>query len=248
MIIQSLQAYTNLYMKLLVFACVGGLLAACASTPSLGGSPNISFVSVGDGVLAAPDTTSPVVRDRWTISPLDVLDVKVFGVEDLNGEYQVDPDGRFKFPLVGTVDAKGISTFELAKLLEAKLGDSYIRNPDVTIRISEAFTRTLTVEGAVKKPGIFPVTGDITLLQAIALAEGPNDLADPSRVIVFRTVGGKKMAAGFNLEDIRRGNADDPPLFGNDVVVVDGSTLVTQYREFLKSVPLLNLFVLYQVY
>jgi polysaccharide export outer membrane protein len=223
-------------------------VAACASPPKQGASPNVQFIEAGGEALAPPDNTSPVAQTQWRISPLDVLEVKVFGVDDLNGEYQVDPDGRLKFPLVGGIDVKGVTVFELANALEQKLGETYLRNPDVTVRISEPFQRTLTVEGAVKKPGVFPVANEISLVQAIALAEGTTDLANPKRVIVFRTVGGQKQAAGYNLEEIRRGNADDPKLFGNDVVVVDGSQLASGYREFLRSVPLLNLFVLYELY
>ena len=85
----------------------------------------------------------------------------------------------------------------------------------------------------------------LTLLQAIALSGGPTDNADPRRVIIFRQIEGKRNAAGFDLRAIREGKAEDPVVYGNDIVVVDGSEARRRYGEFLRSVPLLALFLIY---
>jgi len=127
----------------------------------------------------------------------------------------------------------------------ARLGETTLQNPDVNVRIKEAYARELTVEGAVRKPGLFPVKGELTLIQAVAMAEGPNDTANTNRVVVFRTIEGKRMAASFDLTKIRKGEASDPQVYGNDVIVVDGSEMKENYREFLRSVPLLTIFALY---
>ena len=114
-----------------------------------------------------------------------------------------------------------------------------------TSRIIQTCDRLVTIDGSVAKPGMYPVLGQLTLLQAIALSGGPTDNADPRRVIIFRQIEGKRNAAGFDLTAIREGKAEDPVVYGNDIVVVDGSEARRSYGEFLRSVPLLALFLIY---
>jgi polysaccharide biosynthesis/export protein len=195
--------------------------------------------------LAVPDTTSPVQSGDLRIGPMDLLEVSVFGASDLDGAYQVDFEGNLKLPLVGSFKAAGYTASELATYLEGRLSERYLQDPDVTVRISESLDRLVTVDGSVAKPGMYPVLGQLTLLQAIALSGGPTDNADPRRVIIFRQIEGKRTAAGFDLRAIREGKAEDPIVYGNDIVVVDGSEARRRYGDFLRSVPLLALFVLY---
>lgn len=212
-----------------------GALGACASDTDYS---NITATS-----LAVPDTTLLVQSDDLRVAPLDVLEIKVFGVDELNGTYQVDPDGKIKVPLVGIVDAKGYTIFELAHILETKLGESFLQNPQVSIRTTEAFGQQLTVEGAVSKPGMYPVRGRLTLMQAVAISGGPAPSANPNRVIIFRTIEGKRHAAAFDLLKIRAGQSEDPPVYGNDIIVMDGSTLKAGWDVMIRSIPLLGLFV-----
>lgn len=215
-----------------------------AFTPQiLSGCSSQSGAALPVGVLAVPDAPLQLAREKLTIAPLDILEIKVFGVPDLEGEYQVDPEGRIKFPLVGIVDAKDSSAFDLAGLLERRLGEGFLQNPQVTVRISEASGEQVTVEGAVAKPGMYPVRGKVSLIQAIALSGGPTRAADPNRVVIFRTIEGKRMAAAFDLQKIRAGEAEDPRVYGNDVIVIDGSELREGFDEFLRTIPLLGLFV-----
>jgi polysaccharide export outer membrane protein len=149
-------------------------------------------------------------------------------------------------PLIGAIDAKGRTIFELSNIVEARLGESYLQDPQVSIRVSEAYGQQVTVEGAVSKPGIYPVRGNLSLLQALALGGGTTDLADPSKVYVFRTVEGARRVGGFDISRIRKGEAPDPPVYGNDVIVVEGSPRTKAWQEFLRAVPFLGLFVYYR--
>lgn len=218
---------------------VGGLLLACAGCAS-GEKTSVTATS-----LSIPDTTSGVSSGDLRVSPLDTLEVKVFGVKDLDGTYQVDPEGKIKIPLIGVVDAKGYTVFDLARILEKRLGDSFLQDPQVSIRISEAFGQQVTVEGSVQKPGMYPIKTSLTLLQAVALSGGPTELSNPRKVIVFRTIEGKRQAAVFDLVAIRNGNAEDPAIFGNDIIAVDGSDALFNYRELVRSIPLLGIFRVY---
>lgn len=211
------------------------LIAGCASTEP---SPVATALD-----LPIPDSTSTVQQGDLRISPLDVLDIKVFGAPQLDGSYQVDPSGQIKVPLVGVMSAKGYTIFEMASILEQKLGESYLQNPQVSVRISELYGQQVTVEGSIKAPGVYPVRGAMTLLQAIAVSGGPTEMANPRRVIIFRTIEGERKAAAFDLLKIRAGSAPDPSVYGNDIIVVDGSAAKSGYDEFLRSIPILGLFM-----
>ncbi|MEO0697841.1 MAG: polysaccharide biosynthesis/export family protein [Pseudomonadota bacterium] len=193
--------------------------------------------------LEVPDNTSLIQSGDLRIAPLDILQISVFGVEELSGPYQVDYLGRIKLPLIGEIDAKGFTAIELAALLEARLGESYLQDPDVNVIVDESLGQQVTVEGSVTKPGLFPIQGRVSLLQAIAMAEGPSETANPRRVVVFREISGERKAAAFDLVAIRNGEASDPFIYGNDIVVVDGSEARRTYGDFIRSIPLLALFV-----
>ncbi|WP_288413713.1 polysaccharide biosynthesis/export family protein [uncultured Sphingomonas sp.] len=213
------------------------LLAACASTR--GG--NIPY---GPKDFAAPD--APVVAtvdDSYKLAPLDTVSVMVFQAPDLSRDYEIDQSGRMTMPLIGRVDAVGVSTAELASQLAKRLNEKYLRNPDVTVSLKASASRVVTVDGSVNQPGIYPATTSLSLVQVIALARGTSELANPRRVAIFRTIGGKRMGAAFDLVDIRRGTEQDPAVYPGDVVVVDGSGTKKTQRDLMQALPLASLFV-----
>lgn len=215
------------------------LAAGCASQPDVPELP---------GEFRAPERQSNLTQvelDTLLIGPADMLDISVFGVPELDGRYQVDYLGRIKMPLVGEVNAMGLSTYELSGVLEDRLEESYLQNAQVNVIVQETMdaTREITVEGSVSDPGIFPVVENMTLLQAIAVAGGPSENANPRRVVVFRTIDGQRSAAAFDLVAIRDGTNDDPQIYPDDIVVMDGSEVRSGYREVLRSLPLVALFL-----
>lgn len=224
-------------MRLLaaVLVCVS-MLAGCASGAST--SVPLSIVDI-----PVPDDTNFASTGDLRIAPLDTLDIKVANSTGIDGTYQVNPDGQIKIPLLGQVQAKGYTTFELAGVLEAGLREQYLRNPQVTVRISETGGQQFTVEGAIGKPGMYPVRGRLSLLQAIALSGGPTPSANLEGIIIFRTIEGKRHAARFDLRKIRSGESADPVIYGNDVIVVDGQTQNDTLDNVLRGIPLLGMFV-----
>ena len=84
--------------------------------------------------------------------------------------------------------------------------------------------------------------GNLTLMQAVALAKGTSEDANPHRVAVFRTIGGKRQAAAFDLVSIRRGQAQDPAIYPGDIVVVDGSSIKTLQKQIFQALPDIGLF------
>ncbi|MFV3517366.1 polysaccharide biosynthesis/export family protein, partial [Mycobacterium tuberculosis] len=97
---------------------------------------------------------------------------------------QVDGNGTAAMPLIGSFNALGKTPAELSQIIKQRL-TRYIRNPDVTVSI-DTVSQTVTVDGQVAKPGAYPVTGRMTLMRAIASAQGSNEFADTSYVVVFR--------------------------------------------------------------
>lgn len=212
-------------------------LAACAGTR--GGSIPYNVSNFG-----MPDAPKPIVADEgYKLAPLDVVTINVYQVPDLSRDYSVDVSGRVTMPLIGNVNALGLSTNELATQIQNRLSERYLRDPNVVVALKESKSRVVTVDGAVRQPGVFPATGGLTLVQTVALARGTDDFANPRRVAVFRQVQGRRMAAAFDLTRIRRGEEEDPQIYAGDTVVVDGSNLRKAQRELFQAIPLLPIFM-----
>src|SRR3982751_7032822 len=187
-----------------------------------------------DQNLAPPDAPSlTALASNYKIAPMDKLAVKVFKSEDISGDYDVDLAGHISLPLVGEVEAANMTTAELDQRLTEKLGEKYLEHPDVSVSIKQSAGRLVTIDGAVRESGSFPIPGNLTLLQAIALAKGPSEDANPHRVAIFRTIDGKRQAAAFDLVSIRHGEAEDPPVYAGDIIVVDGSSAKALQKKIL---------------
>ena len=211
------------------------LVAACADTR--GGS--IPY----DKPLAAPDeVTFQTLESNYKIAPMDKLAIKVFKMEDLTGEYDVDLAGNISLPLVGQIKAANLTTAQLDDQLTEKLGEKYLEHPDVSVAIKSSTAHVVTVDGAVRDGGSFPVGGPTSLIRAIAMAKGTTEDANARRVAVFRTVSGQRQAAAFALTSIRRGEAPDPQIYPGDIIVVDGSRVKAVQKQILQSIPLLAIF------
>jgi polysaccharide export outer membrane protein len=171
--------------------------------------------------------------------------VTVFQVADLTGEFTVDASGNIDYPLIGNVTALGLTPPELSQQIATRLSQRYLRNPSVQVAFLEQQQQTITIDGSVRQPGVVPIRGQTTLLRAVALGRGTAEDANPRRVVVFRTIEGKRMAAAFDLTSIRRGEAEDPAIFGNDVIVVDGQRARAIWRDVLSALPVLGVFTLF---
>ena len=256
-----LRSFTGPKLLLVIFS--GLALGACSgSRPSLGGNEGEFTGSISKAGSPASSSAGQSVdkifeanaqgTDKFTvaapedyrISPSDVVEVSVFGVGDLTRTVQVSTNGAISLPLIKTVQAAGKTASELELVIAAKLEATYLQSPQVSVFVKEYTSQRITIDGAVNKPGIFPTTGQLSLLQSIALAEGLNNVADPTGILVFRTVGNQRMAARFDLKKIRAGKAQDPMLAAGDVVMVDQSAGRTTLRDIKEAVPLTGLFSL----
>ena len=124
-----------------------------------------SLTKVADKFISA----SVPGNSAYRIGPLDVLDVSVFKVPELSKSVQVADSGSINLPLVGEVQASGRTAQEMERDIAAKLGAKYLRNPQVTVYVKEYNSQRVTIEGAVKKPGVYPIKGKTSLLQICLL-------------------------------------------------------------------------------
>lgn len=210
------------------------IVSGCASNPPL----NVAYNPEGFG----PPDPVPIAKVPDVISPGDKLKVTVFQVDSLSGEFRVEENGQVDFPLIGIIQAQGHTPSEFAKVLADRLGERNLRNPNVQVAVTERAQQTITIEGAVQRPAVVPISGQATLLQAIALGGGTTKEAIPSQVVVFRTVKGQRMAAAFDLTAIRRAEAPDPVIYANDVVVVAGTKSNELLENVLRAIPILGIF------
>lgn len=222
----------------------GLLLGGCRSAridQSTAERFNKSPPTAAPGGLAA----APVIGSTdYLLGPLDVLDIEVFGVKDLTRTVRISAGGQFSMPFVGVVDASGKTIAELETQIAKQLSANYLENPQVTVYVKEYNSQRVTVEGAVKKPGVYALTGRTSLLQMIAMSEGLEEVANPGGVVIYRTIESKRSAAVFDIRKIRAGELVDPEVLGNDLIVVDVSGGRSNLRDAVWLAPLMAVFVL----
>ncbi len=209
---------------LLVFNQVN---AAESSTP-FPVETNDSGIEYANDLLSTHETNSD-----YRIGPHDLLEIEVFRVDEFSRTVRVNSRGNITLPLLGVISVQNLSSQELELDIANKLTQQFLQQPHVSVFIKEYASQRITVEGEVKKPGIFALTGRTTLLQAIALAEGLTDLADLDDIQLFRKLkDGQTKNYVLNIADIRTGEAKDPILRGNDIIIVHRASVLSFIKRF----------------
>ncbi len=121
---------------------------------------------------------------NYVIGAQDVLSVTVFDQNDLSGKYTVETDGTFTFPLIGRIKAGGLTLREFEAVLRGKLADGYFKNPQVSVGVEQYRSQRIFVVGEVRNPGTVPLTGGMTLIEAIARAGSTLPSASGEVVVV----------------------------------------------------------------
>jgi polysaccharide export outer membrane protein len=206
--------------------------------------PNGGYTSVqplpGSG-LPVPTRADLQPQGRpYLIGPFDKLRIEVYGIEDLGRDVQADSSGQIAFPLVGVINASGKTPQELGVEIASRLRDHYVRNPQVTVNVTESVSQVVTVDGEVHQPGQYPIVGRMTLVRTIAQARGTTEFARQGNVLIFRQTGGQQLVGLYNLEAIRRGLYPDPEIFPNDVVVVDEARARRLFQNLVQLAPTLT--------
>jgi polysaccharide export outer membrane protein len=221
---------------ILVVVAFCSLAGGCAGDKFVG-RPDLTTLVQKD--LPPPDRADLIVQRRsYVVGPFDRVSIDVYGVPEISRTVNVDASGVISLPLVGIVPAAGKTATELAAAIADRLRGRYVRNPEVTVN-TETVNQTITVEGEVEQPGLYPVTGRMTLIRAVATARGLSEYANSNHIVVFRQVNGKQMAALYDLRAIRQGMYEDPEVFANDVVSVGESGNARIFQRVVASSALL---------
>jgi len=143
--------------------------------------------------------------DAYIIGAEDVLSVYVWKEPDMSKSVPVRPDGMISLPLIGEVKAAGYTPVQLQGVL-ADAMKKYVSDPQVTVVIEKVASLNFNIVGEVNKPGYYPLTRRLTVLDAIALAGGFKDFAKTKKVYILRTsANGAEQRIPFNYNEVIKG-------------------------------------------
>jgi polysaccharide biosynthesis/export protein len=218
-------------------------LSAALALSACGGRvppPDPSIARVEDlATLPVPVPADLFDRSQpYRVGPLDIISYSVLNMAGMQGELQVDAGGRILIPIVGPIDAAGLTTAELADRVRQSLRRNYVRDPQVTFNLVRIQSQSVTVDGSVTVPGNYPMVNDMTLVRSIAAARGLAETGSDQDVVVLRTIEGRRYAAFYSLRAIRLGAYPDPRIYANDTIIVGRSNARELWRSILQLAPL----------
>jgi polysaccharide export outer membrane protein len=153
--------------------CLLAAASVCPS-PALAQTPN---AAIADG-----HSTTAV---EYAVGPLDVLEVTVFGEDEVSGKFPIEADGTFNFPLIGRMRAAGLTLRAIERELHDRLADGYLQNPQVSIAVGQFRSQRIFIVGEVARPGTYPLTAQMTLIEALATA-GSVSTSAAGHVVLIR--------------------------------------------------------------
>jgi polysaccharide export outer membrane protein len=181
-------------------------------------------------------TLTPV--GDYVVGPQDIVTIAVYGQNDLNGQFRIDGDGTFTFPLVGRVKASGLTVRQLENEI-VRLLKQFIKDPQVSVTVGQYKSRRLFIVGEVRSPGAYVLTGNMSLIEAIALAGSALATSSGEALIVRGGINGAGLAAAIppsdaankpdvqrvDLDALQRGNLDQ------NIALQDGDTIFIPRAE-----------------
>lgn len=192
------------------------------------------FVFAAAAAAQTPDASDS--RRDYVVGPQDVLKVTVFDEPQLSGTFRVDADGTFTYPFIGRLKAVGQTLRSIEGELARLLADGYVRRPQVTIEVEQYRSRNIFIVGEVRSPGKYPLTGAMTLIEALALA-GSTTTTAGSEVLILRPGDGGGEAEAqpgetpeshttrVSLADLQSGK------LGNNLMLHEGDTIFVPKAE-----------------
>jgi polysaccharide export outer membrane protein len=200
------------------FSCGAILLSLVLSNnlSAQAGPPSTPAPATSPAVTGAPHDNTYVIGND------DILAINVWKEPDISRSVPVRSDGNISLPLVGEVQAAGHTPHQLEADIAGKL-KNYISEPEVTVIVQEIKSQKFNVLGMVTRPGAYPLTNSMTVLDAIALAGGFRDFAKQKSVYVLREKpDGSQARLDFNYKDVVKGknSAQNVRLQPRDTIVI----------------------------
>jgi polysaccharide export outer membrane protein len=205
-------------MRTIHALCMPFVVLICGAASVAAQTPRAVGQTVMSGTTAA---ATPVLPPGYVIGPADVLSIVFWRDKDMTADVTVRPDGKITLPLLNEVTAGGFTPEELRlRLVEA--AKAYIEDPNATVVVKEIKSRNVFITGSVAKPATYPLNGEMTVLQLIAVAGGLQEYADAKNIVVIRSENGRQQYFKFNYKDVisQKRTAQNVVLKPGDTVVV----------------------------
>lgn len=157
----------------------------------------------------------------YRIGPDDLLNIIVWKSETFSKTVRVRPDGKITLPLINDIQASGQTPAKLRSVIEERLS-AFLEGPRVSVIVQEINSAKFTVLGEVKKPGVYPMRGETSILDAIAMAEGLGEFASPDQITILRKLDNVNIRLNVRYRDLVRGSLDPREylLMAGDTIVV----------------------------
>ena len=172
-------------------------------------------------------STPVVVPNKFvqasTLGPGDVFEVKIYDEQELSGIYRISSSGSISIPLVGRVQLEGLTSSDAADVIQQKLAERFVKNPQVSIFVKEYNSKKVSVFGQVTKPGTFNFEDRMTVIQAVSMAGGFTNIASKNEINVTRMVDNDEKKFFVPVEAIAEGKAKNFFLEPGDIVYVPES-------------------------
>ena len=193
---------------------------APAPAPPATAAPDATASPAPVAVANAPVPPAASASDSYVIGASDVLSITVWKETSLSGSMLVRPDGMVSMPLLGDVQAAGLTPLQLANQISIKL-KKFIQDPNVSVLISQIHSKMIYLLGEVMKKGPVDMTPGMTLLQAVASAGGLTDFANTKKIYVLRDDSGKHERIAAHYKEALKGDSSlDLALKPGDTIVV----------------------------
>jgi polysaccharide export outer membrane protein len=185
---------------------------ASLALSSLACGPTAPRYRAARGEVQAEDTV---------VGPGDVFDVRVYDEENLSAEYRVENDGTIDFPLVGRIEVAGLVPTVIAERIRDRLRDGqFLIAPHVSVRVQEYNSRRVSVIGAVREPGSYPIRSRMGVVEAVSLAGGFTALANRDATLLTRRIEGELRTFSIPVDRISSGQEPDVTVRAGDILHV----------------------------
>ena len=198
------------------------VLAGAAAAQNTTSTHAVNEDTVRDSASVSAPIASSKASPDYVIGPGDILSINVMNEPEVTGKVPVRPDGIITVPLIGDIQASGLTPDKLQATITTKLTD-YVKQPSVTVVVEEMNSRQFNVMGRVQHPGSFVLSKPTRVLDALALAGGFNEFAKTSKVYVLRTnASGATVKLPFNYKKVSAGedDQDNIQLQAGDTIIV----------------------------
>jgi polysaccharide biosynthesis/export protein len=197
-----------------------------------------AFVILALAASAFAQPSPPAAATDYVVGPHDVLTITSYDQADLSGKFSVEADGTFTYPLIGRFRAGGLTLRKVEETLKAQLKDEgYFRNPQITVAVEQYRSQKVFIVGEVRSPGSYPVSGDMTLVEALARAGSTLPTASGEVIIVHPAAGqtvagpilptqeGADNTVRLDLRELQNG------ALANNTALRDGDTIFVPRAE-----------------